>query len=242
MAAGLLTAGLLAVPAATASAQSVVISHAPMHRVALGSSNWSGYVRTGATFHAATAKWTVPKVAATAGNTFSASWVGIDGFSNSNLIQTGTESDFVGGAAQYDAWWEILPAAETPVFKVKPGDVMTAAVKKVSGTTWSIRITDTTSGKSFSAQKRYTGAGTSAEWIQERPLVNGALATLAHYGKVVFDPLTANGASANLKPAGRILMLNAAGTKILSNPSAPDPKKDGFRVAFGSAQPAPPAT
>ena len=42
-------------------------------------------------------------------------WVGIDGF-NSNLIQTGTESDYTNGSAQYDILVEILPAAETVVF------------------------------------------------------------------------------------------------------------------------------
>lgn len=231
------------VAGASAAAGGAVAS-APMQRVgALGSSNWSGYVVQGGTgaFHAATARWTVPAVSASSGPTYSASWVGIDGFSNSNLIQTGTESDYYNGSAHYDAWWEILPAAESPVFAVRPGDVMTASIKKGTGG-WTIKISDQTSGRSFTSTKSYGGPGTSVEWIQERPQVNGNLATLAKYGKVTFDPGTANGANPHLKAGGRILMLNNAGTAVISNPSSPDSDTDGFAVKYGSTAPAPPAS
>jgi len=245
----LVTAGLLAVPTASAATQSVTLYHSPMQHDSRNASeafNWSGYFKTGAagTFHAATARWVVPKVAASAGNTFSSNWVGIDGAvtGDNQLIQTGTESDFVGGAAQYDAWWEILPAAETPVFTVKPGDVMTAFVKKLPSGKWSISITDKTSGKSFTTQKSFSGKGRSAEWIEERPQVGGSLATLAHYGKATFDPTTVNGNNSKLKAANRILMVNNAGTAVISTPSNPDSDTDGFRAAFGSALPAPPAS
>ena len=43
---------------------------------------------------------------------YSSSWIGIDGLANRDLIQTGTDSDYVDGSPHYDAWWEILPAAE----------------------------------------------------------------------------------------------------------------------------------
>ncbi len=49
------------------------------------------------------------------GSTYSSSWIGIDGFNNSNLIQTGTEQDYTSGGAQYCAWWEIFLAAETQI-------------------------------------------------------------------------------------------------------------------------------
>jgi hypothetical protein len=219
------------------------MTHAPLQRLAAASTNWSGYYRTGASgaFHAVTARWIVPSVNASAGPSYSASWVGIDGVSNTHLIQTGTESNYFNGAAHYDAWWEILPASEARVFPVKAGDVMTASVKK--GTiTWTITITDTTSGQSFTTHRSYTGPGTSAEWIQERPVVNGSLAALASYGKVTFDPGTLNGGNAHLAAATRILMVNRTGTKVLSTPSGPDADTDGFNVAFGSMAPAPPAS
>ena len=51
----------------------------------------------------------------------SSAWIGVDGFNNSNLIQTGTEEDYYSGAAHYNAWWEILPASETALAEVGPG-------------------------------------------------------------------------------------------------------------------------
>src|SRR5437879_3072779 len=87
------------------------------------SSNWSGYAFAGTGFTRITASWVVPAVSATGGASYSSTWTGIDGFNNSNLIQTGTEQDFVNGAPHYAAWWEILPAAETviPSITVHPG-------------------------------------------------------------------------------------------------------------------------
>ena len=75
-------------------------------------SNWSGYAETG-TYTGVTGTWTIPTVAVSTSATYSSAWVGVDGFNDSNLIQTGTEEDYYSGAAHYNAWWEILPASET---------------------------------------------------------------------------------------------------------------------------------
>ncbi len=203
------------------------------------SSNWSGYAKTG-TYHSATARWVVPTVTRTARRTFSSTWVGIDGFNNSNLIQTGTEQDFFGGAAHYNAWWEILPAAETviPSITVHPGDVFTASVTQNSGTNWTITITDTTTGQSFTTTQTYTGPGTSVEWIQEAPTVGGAIARLAHYGQTTFDPDSANGTNPALTAAdGGVMIQNNV---QVSTPSNPDADTDGFNAAYGATAPAPP--
>src|ERR1043165_3390538 len=87
------------------------------------SSNWSGYAITG-NFTAATGSWTVQTAGQSRKPTYSSQWIGIDGFNNSNLIQTGTESDYYSGSAHYAAWWEILPAPETgiPSPPVRPRD------------------------------------------------------------------------------------------------------------------------
>jgi hypothetical protein len=187
-------------PAALAVAP--VISHAP--RVATGNphgnyntwaaSNWSGYAATGNGFTGVSATWTVPSVSNAAGSqTFSSLWVGVDGFNNSNLIQTGTEEDYYNGGTHYNAWWEILPAAETPIsMSVTPGDRMFASIYETGQTVltgrhriahlWSITIKDTRTGQSFSPPlQAYTGPGTSAEWVVEAPQVSGRIATLAPY-------------------------------------------------------------
>ena len=165
-------------------------------------SNWSGYAETG-TFAGVSSTWTVPTVAASSSATYSSAWIGVDGFNNSNLIQTGTEEDYYSGAAHYNAWWEILPAAETALpssYAVTGGDRMSAKIYETSATTtvgggggrfgrgggttehvWDITISDTTRGWTYSTSQAYAGTGSSAEWIMEAPEVNGRIATLAHY-------------------------------------------------------------
>jgi Peptidase A4 family len=235
--------------AALAAAPSVpVVFHHP--RVSAGqvrhagwaSSNWSGYAKSG-TYTRVTGQWVVPGVSRSNKPTYSSAWVGIDGFTNGNLIQTGTESDYYSGSAHYGAWWEILPAAETviPAIAVHPGDHMSAAITKGSGSTWTISITDTTTGKSFSTNQSYSGPGTSAEWIEEAPSVGGRIATLAHYTSPdTFDPETANGSNPGLTAADGGVMIQKH--QQVSTPSVPDGDTDGFNMAYGSSAPAPPAS
>lgn len=63
------------------------------------SNNWAGMAAQAAagTFQGAYGQWTQPTVSATSGNRYSCTWVGVDGASNSSLVQTGTEADSVGG-------------------------------------------------------------------------------------------------------------------------------------------------
>jgi hypothetical protein len=218
------------------------VSAAAGTNVGWASSNWSGYAKTGS-FTRATGAWVVPSVASSHKATYSSQWVGIDGFNNSNLIQTGTEADFYNGSAHYGAWWEILPAAETviPSITVHPGDHMSASITKGSGNSWTISISDTTTGASFTTVKTYTGPGTSAEWIEEAPSVGGHVATLARYSSPdTFDPGTANGSNPGLTAADGGVMIQR--NRQVSTPSVPDSDTDGFNMAYGSAVPAPPSS
>ena len=205
------------------------------------SSNWSGYAITGSGFTSVTGSWTVPAVSASRRATYSSNWIGIDGFNNSNLIQTGTESDFYSGSAHYDAWWEILPAAETviPSLSVRPGDAMSATITRVSGSSWKITITDARSG-SFTTTQTYSGPQTSAEWIEEAPSIGGRVARLANYGQATFDPGTVNGGNPGLTAADSGAMIQN-GVQV-STPSNPDGDTDGFNMAYGSGAPAPPSS
>lgn len=75
------------------------------------SNNWSGYAVTGASFTQARGSWTVPAVDCTAVPDSSASfWVGIDGWDNDTVEQTGTDSDCNGETPVYYAWYEFVPA------------------------------------------------------------------------------------------------------------------------------------
>jgi hypothetical protein len=209
-------------------------------------SNWSGYAIPGSAFTSVTAQWTVAPVTSSRKATYSSEWVGIDGYNNSSLIQTGTESDYYSGKAHYYAWWEILPAAETviPSITVHPGDAMTASITKGSSITgikspWTITITDTSTGASFTTVQTYTGPQTSAEWIEEAPTVGGRVATLANYGLASFDLGTVNGANPNFTASDRGVMVQN-GAQV-STPSNPDTDTDGFNARYGSTAPSQPS-
>lgn len=248
LALGLVSAASLA-GAGVAPPAAAVIAHHPrvgggpgVHALGWTSSNWSGYAITGSGFTSATGSWTVPTVTATKKASYSSTWVGIDGFNNSSLIQTGTEQDWYSGKAHYRAWWEILPAAETVIstITVHAGDHFTASVTSNGGGRWTITITDTSTGQSFSTVQSYSGPGASAEWIQEAPTVGGRIATLAHYGTTAFDSGTVNGGAPHLTPSDGGAM-NQRGIQV-STPSNPDTDTDGFAAAYGSTQPSPPSS
>lgn len=244
-AAGLVAATMLGPVAADAGAifhKPRIPSHsaATASNVGWASSNWSGYAKTGTGFTTITGTWTVPAAASTRTATFSSNWIGIDGFNNSSLIQTGTESDYYNHSAHYTVWWEILPAAETPIasMSVSPGDTVTASITHQSGSTWVISIKDLKTGKSFTTSQSYTGPQTSAEWIEEAPTVGGRIAPLAHYGSSTFDPGTVNGGNPGLKASdGGAMIQNRV---QVSTPSLPDTDTDGFTMAYGSSTPTAP--
>ncbi len=211
------------------------------------STNWSGYAlssATNGTYHAISGQWVVPAVLAGHGSTYSSSWIGIDGFNNSSLIQTGTEQDYSQGSAHYYAWWEILPAAETKIspsqYPVQPGDHMSANIKNNGNGTWTITLADSTENWSFTTTQSYSGPGTSAEWIEEAPTIGGRVATLANYGQATFNPGTVNGGNPALMSSESGVMIQKR--KQMSTPSLPDSDTDGFNVAYGSKAPSPPAS
>jgi hypothetical protein len=243
---GVLVAGLLAGSQARSRAvfhhPRIPVPGPPNRAAGWASSNWSGYAIPGSGFNSVTGHWTVTSAAPSRKATYSSEWVGIDGYNNSNLIQTGTEADYSSGSAHYSAWWEILPAAETRIssITVKPGDAMTASITKGSGSSWTITITDATTNQSFTTVQNYTGPQTSAEWIEEAPTVGGRVAPLANYGKATFDPGTANGKNPGLTASESGAMVQK-GVQV-STPSNPDTDTDGFNAQYGSTVPAAPSS
>lgn len=194
------------------------------------SSNWSGYAVTAGPYTSATGAWTVPAVSRSSRATYSSSWVGIDGFNNSSLIQIGTEQDYFLGAAHYSAWWEILPDGGTVItsMAVRPGDRMLATIAKdAGGGTWTITLANNTTGKTFSTVQRYGGPGASAEWIQEAPTVGSSTAILARCSPTTFQA-TVNGHNPDFIASNGGAMLQN-GVRV-STPSVPDSHAGGFSV------------
>ncbi|HET6963912.1 MAG TPA: G1 family glutamic endopeptidase, partial [Acidimicrobiales bacterium] len=191
-----------AVPAVAATGGTLVPAHhraLPLHGGTVDSVNWAGYAVTpGSGVTAVKSTFTVPGVGALPPG-FSATWAGIGGYSTSDLILAGvgeqsTPSDPLFGP-QYYAWYEILPAAETPISgcsgdpncTVRPGDQITVDIHNVSGNTWSVNLTDANHW-TYSTNVPYASSESSAEWIQEAPTLAVLQTIQAPVGTVHFGP------------------------------------------------------
>jgi hypothetical protein len=207
------------------------ISATPYGATLTGSYNWAGYAATAAnnTVTVSAGSWIQPAVTCSSKDAYLSNWVGIDGFSNSYLVQTGTGASCVGGSAGYNAWWEVLPASETVIgtITVHAGDHFTASVTYTgSGSRFAIKITDTTTGATFSTTQTSTGSPrASAECIVERPEVGGSIAPQAKHKSDKFTSCTAtiSGVSGDIGSFSglyQINMYNNAGTKVIGKTSA----------------------
>jgi hypothetical protein len=213
------------------------------------SNNWMGYnqgtlEQGGKLFNSITGDWTVPTATQhSAGQSAASSdWIGIGGgcidagctATDSTLIQTGTEQDVSSsGAASYSAWWEIIPAPSLTInMTVSPGDHMHASIAEVvpNSNLWTITLTDVTRNESFSQTVPYTSTHTTAEWIEETPLLigtNPGLSALPNLTNPGFDLGTVNGAPVKLSASEQMQLVDSSG-KVIGTPSAPDSDADGF--------------
>ena len=157
------------------------------------SGNWSGYAVTAAdgSVTDVTGSWTVPSANCTAGPAtgYAAFWVGIDGYNSSTVEQTGTDSDCSSGTPTYYAWYEFYPRASVLIssLTISPGDVISAEVKSTGSGNFTVTLTDTSTGKTFSTSGKVSGAEeSSAEWIAEAPSSSSSILPLADFGSVSF--------------------------------------------------------
>lgn len=205
------------------------------------SSNWSGYALEGGSFTFAMGTFTVPNNTAASGVTDDSEWVGIDGFANSNLIQAGVAEDTgADGSRETYAWWEILPAAATPIpsMNVSPGDTVTVILRQLAAGSWLIEVDDVTKNQSFSTTQAYSGPGTSAEWIVEAAtdLRSNQVVTIGPYSPpVTFTDVGWSGA-----PNGGFTPIELKQGSAVSVPSSWNATQTGFAVGYGAA-PSPPA-
>ncbi|MHB8313178.1 MAG: G1 family glutamic endopeptidase, partial [Candidatus Dormibacteria bacterium] len=169
-----------------------------------------------------------------------AEWVGIDGAANSSLIQAGVGESYdpTTNLVQIQPWWEILPAPETPItsLTVVPGNTVTVAIGQSSASTWTIQVTNDSTGQSFATDQPYTGPLSSAEWIVEAPTVSssGAVAALGAYSpNITFTGLQSVGTS-----LGTTAVVMEQSGQVVSVPSPLTAV--GFTVAYGSTTPAAP--
>ena len=253
-----LFAGVLLVFALTAGSAQALKAHGQLLRLrhlsanTHQSSNWFGYnqgsIEQGhKLFNSITGDWTVPTASQHKSGQaeYSSDWIGIGGgcinanclLTDNTLIQTGTEQDVSsGGAASYSAWWEVIPGPSLTItnMKVGAGDRMHASLSQVLGVSnvWKITIQDLTRGETYSTTVPYTSTHSTAEWIEETPLIlgtNAGFAALPNLTTPAFDQAKTNGQPANLKASEEMQLIDSSG-HVIGAPSAPDPDADGFNA------------
>jgi hypothetical protein len=191
----------------------------------LASFNWSGYVAVGATYSGVTAAWTQPAVSCTAKGivTF---WVGLDGWQDGTVEQTGTGVDCRTGTPQYYAWWETFPTnsqqtyASTPV---SPGDTITASVN-VAGGQYALVVADKTQAwtRTTNAAAPTGATNASAEIVAEAASVNKTITQVPDFGTASFTASTIDGESPQAAGAQQTDMVNNSGSVIAKTAAADD--------------------
>jgi hypothetical protein len=198
------------------------------------SENWAGYAADSGTYTSATASWVQPSVNCSAGDGYSAFWVGIDGLNSSTVEQTGTEADCSGGSASYYAWYEAYPAGSNEYNDtVEPGDSLTATITESSGDAFALTLSDSTQGWTETTDVTVSdAASSSAEVIAEAPSDNSGILPLADFGTVNFTGAEANGTGFDSLSPEQIDMESSSGTLEASTGSLSD---DGFSVTWDSS-------
>ena len=174
------------------------LQHAPMRFVvqhedgSVESTNWSGYAVTGTSFTSAEGSWIEPNITCNSSSDteLAAFWVGLDGYNDNTVEQTGTLAGCVNGSIEHIAWYEFYPKeaiVEIPSVTVNPGDKISTSVK-YSLKKFTLTITNETTGKKYTT--RGTQSGTqraSAEWIAEAPCcVGNNVYPLPNFGTALF--------------------------------------------------------
>jgi hypothetical protein len=180
-------------------------NHAPKHKIGRNTaSNWSGYSIDGSNATRVTGTWTQPAARCAAGEkSWSSPWVGIDGDTSNTVEQIGTDSDCVSGAPTYYAWYEMYPKGLVQLsMAIHPGDVMTGSVTATAPASFTMTLTDKTSGATYTTTQtaKKVPARSSVEWIVEGPS-NGLL---SDFGTTPFSSSSAtiNGATGTVGSFG----------------------------------------
>ncbi len=158
------------------------------------SANWSGYAAESNILlpqngfvKSVSGSWVVPALTCGSTNTYVATWVGIDGYSDGTVEQTGTEQQCINGVQQNYAWYEMYPKPGYMIttISVHPGDKFTASVTYIGNKNFVLSISNISTGQSFTHAFKSNGLRQSAEWIAEAPSSGGIL-PLANFGTITF--------------------------------------------------------
>ena len=200
------------------------------------SQNWGGYAAfTGQKFpefesvSGVRGEWKVPSVRPSTQDSYSATWVGIDGYVNQTVEQIGTMQGWISGHADYFTWFSMYPGPSYEIlgFPLNPNDKIGAEVSYVGGDVFELIIRNLTQGVYYVVPSSYTTVPglqrSSAEWILEAPSGDSIL-PLAKFSPTTFSHCVATikGKSGKISSShwknNRIVMVTANKT-VKAKPS-----------------------
>lgn len=203
------------------------------------SRTWAGYVSLGSNVTDVKGQWVVPSVSCSGGTQESATWVGIDGYPNTNptVEQEGTAQACASGLPRYWSWYEIYPSAPVPTtMTVSPGNTITAETMYLGNNQFELILHNLTTGGSFSTTQSIAASRSSAEWIEEAPLMSsGSIWPLANFGTMQFTnaQATIGGSTGALNSFGNLslTMVNNS-AQVKAQPSGLGTGGDNFTVTW----------
>jgi hypothetical protein len=183
-------------------------------------------------------------------------WVGIDGLGTQYLVQAGIMASMLpcNGVYIYSGnynpdqsyicpWTFFIENGQTdpgpvPQVTVHAGNTVTVTITQLTGSTWSLAMTDSTDGQTWSTNQSYNGPQASAEWIVEAPYSSGTsqYVTLAPFSPAAtFKGIGASGGNPSTLWQFDLVQGNAQ----VSTPSTVSPSSSfaafaagGFSVAY----------
>jgi hypothetical protein len=133
-------------------------------------------------------------------------WVGIDGFTNGQVLQAGMAATVTGNNVNYWVWteWYPLPPIQVNNFPIKPGDYLTVLVCAPEPDHGFCSMLNKTTNQAtsigISPASGVTSIGASAEWI-----VEGISSVLPVFSTVVFQNCSAGTQNHTFNAEGGII-------------------------------------
>ncbi len=202
-------------------AKDIKIGQSTQQSTAATTPNWSGYVIAGQNglFSSGgstiVASWVVPAAhqsvsppTCTSTWYYSSQWVGFDGWGTNDVLQAGTEADANCSSTLYSFWYEWFPLSETRIsLPVSAGDSVTVFVSyEPTSPQGTATLFNLTTGQNatvqFNPPSGTTYVGNSAEWVLERPTLNGVYADLPNYSQDWFNAISASNNKTTYSPSG----------------------------------------
>jgi hypothetical protein len=177
-----------------------------------------------------TALRVVPGPNAAAHVLYASESVGIDGWGSNDVPQAGTETQitkiwFITARSVY-TWWEWFPSGEVAIsnLPVSAAEVLYCLICADTTSHATMYFSDQSQGVGtqfeVTAPRGTTLSGNVAEWIVERPTVNGSVANLTDYAACSFDECIAGGSGSITNISGASLItMSGGGGGALSEPA-----------------------